>query len=62
VRRAAFGRASPPPRPALEPDNEHALVMRLLALTDQSADGLGLSARPAEEILPRLASEYDRMY
>ncbi len=47
---------------AIEPDNQHALVMLLLALTDQFADDLGRSSRQAEELLPRLAGEYDRMY
>jgi hypothetical protein len=46
----------------IEPDNQHALVTLLLALTDQFADDLGGSSRRAEEILPRLASEYDRLY
>jgi len=46
----------------VEPENQHALVMLLLALTDQFADDLGRSYLEAEEILPRLAGEYDRMY
>jgi hypothetical protein len=46
----------------IEPDNQPALVMLLLALTDQFADDLGRSSRQAEDILPRLAGEYDRLY
>jgi len=47
---------------ALDADNQQALVMLLLALTDQFADDIAGSSRRAEEILPRLAGEYDRMY
>ena len=46
----------------VEPGNQEALVTRLLALTDQFVDDLGRSYLEAEEILPRLAGEYDRLY
>jgi hypothetical protein len=40
--------------------NQQALVMLLLAITDQFGDGA--SARCAREILPRFEREYDRDY
>ncbi|HYL37133.1 MAG TPA: hypothetical protein VEV17_14550 [Bryobacteraceae bacterium] len=44
----------------VEPENQQALVMLLLALTDQ----FGHAVRPAKarEILPRLKDEYERHY
>jgi hypothetical protein len=45
---------------ALEPDNQAALVMWLLALTDQFEHGLAV--KEAREILPRLADPYERAY
>ena len=44
----------------IEPDHPDALVMLLLSLTDQF--GKGVSPARARELLPRLASEYDRAY
>ena len=44
----------------IEPDNQQALVMLLLALTDQF--GHGVSPSKAREILPRLSSGYERHY
>ena len=44
----------------IDPQNQQALVMLLLALTDQF--GHGVAPGKAREILPRLASEYDRQY
>lgn len=44
----------------IDPDNQRALVMLLLALTDQFGNGGG-PAR-AREILPRLKDEYERQY
>ena len=44
----------------IDPDNQRALVMLLLALTDQF--GHGVSASKAREILPRLTSEFERHY
>jgi hypothetical protein len=44
----------------IEPDHPEALVMLLLSLTDQF--GKGVSPARARELLPRLASEYDRAY
>jgi hypothetical protein len=47
---------------AVEPANERALVTLLLALTDQFSDGLGGHLADARDVVPRLASEYDRAY
>jgi hypothetical protein len=44
----------------VDPENQQALVMLLLALTDQF--GHGAAAGKAREILPRLQSEYDQHY
>ncbi|HEY8551636.1 MAG TPA: hypothetical protein VIL35_16875 [Vicinamibacterales bacterium] len=47
---------------AVDPENQQALVMLLLALTDQfPEDGLGHVAR-AQEIVTRLRDPYDRAY
>jgi hypothetical protein len=45
----------------LEPDDQRALVMLLLVLTDQF-DDYGADPRRALELLPRLAGEYERAY
>src|SRR5687768_12545128 len=45
---------------SVEPDNQHALVMLLLSVTDQFVDGVPTTE--AERILPRLTSEYQRAY
>ena len=49
----------------IEPDNQEALVMLLLALTDQfreeSSSSRNAAAR-ARELLARLTDEYDRLY
>lgn len=44
----------------IEPENQTALVMLTLSLTDQF--GQGVSAAAAREILPRLEGEYERTY
>ncbi len=44
----------------IDPDNQQALIMLLLALTDQFDKGLGV--RQAREVLPRLRDEYERRY
>ncbi len=46
---------------AIDPDNQHARIGLLLALSDQFADGSGAAAR-AEEIAAGLAGEYERLY
>jgi hypothetical protein len=47
---------------AVEPDNQEALVMLLLALTDQFRGGQGNLLSQALTLLPRLAHEYERHY
>ena len=44
----------------IDPANEQALIMLLLSLTDQF--GKGVAAASAREVLPKLATEYDREY
>ena len=46
----------------LEPENQLALVMLLLALTDQFGRGLPAVVNHAEEVLARLQGEYERAY
>jgi hypothetical protein len=47
---------------AVEPDNQRALIMLLLSLTDQFRGGPAECFRHAEEVLPRLQGEYERLY
>ena len=44
----------------IEPDNQAALVMLILTITDQF--GVGASASEARELIPRLNTEYQRAY
>jgi hypothetical protein len=46
----------------VEPDHQQALVMLLLALTDQFAGAPPDVARRAGEVLPRLSNAYERAY
>ena len=46
----------------VDPANQEALVMLLLARTDQFAGAHGASEAAAREVLPRLTSEYERAY
>ncbi len=45
-----------------DPENQEALVMLLLALTDQFDRRLAEGAKRAREVLPHLRSEYDQAY
>lgn len=45
---------------SVDPENQAALVMLLLSLTDQF--GQGVSAAAAREVLPRIAGHYERAY
>jgi tetratricopeptide (TPR) repeat protein len=45
---------------SVDPHHQQALIIMLLAITDQFGEGSG--AKRAKEILPRLESEYDRAY
>jgi hypothetical protein len=44
----------------IDPENQQALVMLLLSLTDQF--GHGVASGKARELLPRLKSEYEKHY
>jgi hypothetical protein len=45
-----------------DPDNQSALVILLLALTDRFSKGYGVSDTQAHELLSRLHGEYERAY
>ena len=46
----------------VEPDNQHAVVMLLLAITDQFPSAPAEGERRAREVLPLLHDEYKRAY
>ena len=46
----------------VDPENQHAVIMLLLALTDRFEKGYGVSDAQTKELLTRLKSEYDRAY
>lgn len=46
----------------VDPENQQALVILLLALTDRFSTGYALGASRAREVLPRLKDEYQRTY
>jgi hypothetical protein len=46
----------------IEPDNQHALVILLLALTDRFGKGYAVGITQAQEVLPRLRDPYERAY
>ena len=45
-----------------EPENQRALVLLLLALTDRFGKSFAVGHTQAREILPRLRGEYERLY
>lgn len=47
---------------AADPDNQQALVIMLLAITDRYGKGYAISDTRAREIIPRLQNEYQRAY
>jgi tetratricopeptide (TPR) repeat protein len=47
---------------SIDPDNQEALVIQLLALTDRFGRGQPGGARQAQEILPHLRDAYERAY
>jgi hypothetical protein len=47
---------------AISPENQQALVMLLLAITDQFGSAPTEGVRRAREVLPRLGDEYRRAY
>jgi hypothetical protein len=46
----------------VQPDNQEALITLLLAITDEFVENFTMALDRAMEILPRLASEYNRTY
>ena len=46
----------------IDPDNQEALVILLLALTDRFGKGYGMGVTGAQEVLPRLRDAYERTY
>jgi tetratricopeptide (TPR) repeat protein len=47
---------------SIEPDNQQALVVLLLALTDRFSKGHAAGVRQARDLLSRLHDEYERAY
>lgn len=47
---------------AVDPDNQQATIMLLLAITDQFPDAIAEGERRARELLPRIRDEYKRAY
>src|SRR2546425_10402334 len=45
-----------------EPDNQQALVLLILALSDRISTGYAVGDSPAQEFLARLHDEYERAY
>jgi len=45
-----------------DPENQQALVILLLALTDRFSRGYGVSDTQAQDLLPRLRGDYERNY
>ncbi len=46
----------------VDPSHQQALVMLLLALTDQFEEGTANALQRARDVLPRLGDEYERAY
>ena len=46
----------------VDPENQHAIITLLLALTDRFEKGYGVSDTQTKELLTRLKSEHDRAY
>src|SRR5947208_6036817 len=46
----------------VDPENQHAIITLLLALTDRFEKGYGVSDSQSKELLTQLKSEYDRAY
>ena len=46
----------------IDQNNQQALVLLILALTDRFGRGYAVGVTQAQEILPRLRAEYDRAY
>jgi tetratricopeptide (TPR) repeat protein len=46
----------------IEPANQQVLIILVLALTDQLAEGFGQAMKTVHEILPRITDRYQRCY
>ncbi|MDZ4286727.1 MAG: hypothetical protein U0984_02150 [Prosthecobacter sp.] len=46
----------------IDPDNQQALTILLLALTDRFGKGYGVGAVQAKDVLPRLRNPYEQAY
>jgi hypothetical protein len=46
----------------IDPENQQVLVMLVLALTDQLADGHATVMKSVKEVLPRITDPYQRFY
>jgi hypothetical protein len=46
----------------VDPENQQAIIMLLLAVTDRFEKGYGVSETQAKELLAQMKSEYDRAY
>jgi len=46
----------------IDPENQQALVILFLALTDRFGKGYAVGLTKAQEILPRLRDDYERLY
>src|SRR5438093_10434535 len=46
----------------VDPENQQAIIMLLLALTDRFEKGYGVSDSQTKELLARLRSQYERAY
>jgi tetratricopeptide (TPR) repeat protein len=46
----------------IDPENQEALVMLLLAITDRSGKGYGVGVTEAQHVLTALRDEYERAY
>ena len=46
----------------VDPENQQAIIMLLLALTDRFEKGYGVSDSQTKELLARLKSDYERAY
>src|SRR5258708_10669246 len=46
----------------IDPENQEALVMLLLAITDRLGKGYGVGVTETQQVLARLRDEYERAY
>ena len=46
----------------IDPENTEAIIIKLLAITDQFGDPTGPGVQPARQLLSKLKTEYEREY